>query len=255
MLRRRKNKTVVRAETSSSSSSKKNNIASKSSVRQRKKEKRYDVRRSPPTKRRTNRLHRSNNISAPVMETPIWLSPLKFSPYVSTTVQKLKRDIFESNVFSGQTAIPKSSTPATLESLFAMSRSQRQRKAFRERFSSKKVNEHNITDMYSELLGEHLKLRQQLRSVLTPEVYNRLLVLRNSEESITSSTPSSSMEMSPPPSPIASSSSTQSFKSIDSSDFGTQVRRKLFDSSMSSSSTDSRSEMYVVLSDFLVIGS
>ena len=249
MLRRRKNKTVVRTETSTST---KNNIASKSSVRQRKKEKRYD-RRSPPTKRRTNRLHRSNNISAPVMETPIWLSPLKFSPYVSTTVQKLKRDIFESNVFSGQTAIPKSSTPATLESLFAMSRSQRQRKAFRERFSSKKVNEHNITDMYSELLGEHLKLRQQLRSVLTPEVYNRLLVLRNSEESITSSTPSSSMEMSPPPSPIASSSSsTQSFKSIDSSDFSTQVRRKLFDSSMSSSSTDSRSEMYVVLSDFLI---
>ena len=165
MLRRRKNKTVVRTETSAST---KNNIASKSSVRQRKKEKRYD-RRSPPTKRRTNRLHRSNNISAPVMETPIWLSPLKFSPYVSTTVQKLKRDIFESNVFSGQTAIPKSSTPTTLESLFAMSRSQRQRKAFRERFSSKKVNEHNITDMYSELLGEHLKLRQQLRSVLTPK--------------------------------------------------------------------------------------
>ena len=252
MLRRRKNKTVVRTETSSSSSSTKNNITSKSSVRQRKKEKRYDVRRSPPTKRRTNRLHRSNNISAPVMETPIWLSPLKFSPYVSTTVQKLKRDIFESNVFSGQTAIPKSSTPATLETLFAMSRSQRQRKAFRERFSSKKVNEHNIQDMYLELLGEHLKLRQQLRSVLTPEVYNRLLVLRNSEEESTSTpSSSSSMEMSPPPSPIASSSSTQSFKSIDNSDFSTQVRRKLFDSSKSSS-TDSRSEMYVVLSDFLI---
>ena len=239
MLRRRKNKNVIIKEASSD----KSNLPL--SPRQRKRDQYYGTRRSPPTKRRTNRISRSNNISAPIMETPIWLSPLKFSPYVSTTVQKLKRDIFESNVFSAQTAIPKS-TPATLESLFAMSRSQSQRKAFRERFSSKKVNKDNIRETYSELLGEHLKLREQLRSVLTPEVYNRLLVLRDSEGSImssTSSTPSSSTVISPLSSPIASSIN-KSFD--DSSDLNAKVRRKLFDSVQNSSTTRSSEKMYVV---------
>jgi len=117
---------------------------------------------SPPTKKRTNRLARSRNIVAPLMETPIWLSPLKFSPYVSTTVQKLKRE-FESNVFGSENKT-KMSTPATLESLYAMARSQRQREAFQKKFSSKKVNDNNITNMYSELLREHLNLRYFLLS-------------------------------------------------------------------------------------------
>ncbi len=191
--------------------------------------------RSPPRKCKGLLREKKSIITAPVMETPIWLSPQKFAPYVSTTVQKLKKEILEFSSSSERKPVKSiDSTPATLESLFAVARSQKQRKVFRDRFSSKNINEKNATIMYSELLEEHLKLQEQLRSVLTPELYNRLLVLRDSEESY-SNLPSSIRATSTSFSPSSSLSSSLRRSSSGSSLDTDLVRRKLFDSNMSSS--------------------
>eukprot|EP00939_MAST-03C_sp_MAST-3C-sp1_P001873 g1873.t1 len=165
----------------------KNHLVARSSLSAEKKEETEGVVKNEKRKRNkiTGKYTPRPKISAPTINTPIWLTPINgISPYVSTTVQKLRTSLWTG--FTDRNIDQEARTPATLEALYATAHSKTRRRTFASKFPSlqnaTRSKHRSVDDMYSELLLEHKRLRAQLSEIMKPDIYNQLLVLRQLRE-------------------------------------------------------------------------